>query len=117
MARAQPTNLGAVSDPKNLTRHTERLAKVLNGNVSYGATMQNGQEDINLSISKAQGTSPGTANAEFAVSHILQRIPITIVGQDTNNGGLLYRGTTPWSKTQVFLRCTQASSVYNLVVA
>ena len=117
MARAQPTCLGDPKDPKNLARHSERLAKVLNGNVSYGGTMSNADTDQNLNIWKASGTTPGTANTEFSVSHSLNRIPITIVGQDTDNGGLLYRGTTPWTNTTVYLRCTQASSVYNLVIA
>jgi hypothetical protein len=117
MARAQPTCLGNVNDPKNLTRHSERLAKVLNGNVSYGATMQNGQDDINMSVWKAFGTSPGTANTDFTIEHSLGRIPITIVGQDGNNGGLLYRGSSPWTNTTVTLRCTTASMNYNVILA
>jgi hypothetical protein len=118
MARAQPTCLGNVNDPKNLTRHSERLAKVLNGNVSYGATMQNGQEDINMSVWKAFGTSPGAANTDFTIKHSLGRTPITIVGQDTKDGSVLYRSpVTAWTATTVTLRSTGASSVYNLVVA
>ena len=108
--------MGDPNVPTNLTRHSERLAKVLNGNVSYGATMVNGQNDINLNIWKAHGTSPA-ANTEFTITHSLGRIPITIVGQDTNNGGLLYRSTTPWSKTQIFLKCTTATAAYNVIVA
>jgi hypothetical protein len=79
--------------------------------------MSNELQDRNLDVSKAQGTTPGTANTEFAVPHILNRIPITIVGQDGNNGGLLYRSTTPWTKTTAYLKCTTAGMVYNLVLA
>lgn len=118
MARAQPTCLGNINDPKNLTRHSERLAKVLNGNVSYGATMTNGQEDTNLSVWKAAGTSPVAPNTDFTVPHSLGRVPITIVGQDTKDGSVLYRSpVTAWTKTTVTLRSTGASSVYNLIVA
>jgi len=117
MARAQPTCLGNVNDPKNLTRHSERLAKVLNGNVSFGSTMSNKDLSTNLSIWKAQGTSPGTANTDFTIQHSLGRIPNTIVGQDTKDGSVLYRSpVTAWTKTTITLRSTGASSVYNVIV-
>ena len=79
--------------------------------------MSNDLQDRNLDVSKAQGVTPGAANTEFAVAHILNRVPITIVGQDGTNGGVLYRSTTAWSKTHVYLKCTTASMVYNLIVA
>lgn len=78
--------------------------------------MDNELQDRNLDVSKAMGTTPA-ANTEFAVPHILGRIPITIVGQDTNNGGLIYRSSTAWNKTTVFLKCTTAGAVYNLILA
>jgi hypothetical protein len=114
--RSQPTILGSVKDPLNHTRWIERLAKVLNRQTSFGATMNNTDRDINLDIWKAHGTTPG-ANTEFAITHSLGRVPLTIVGQDTNNGGLLYRSTTPWTKTQVFLKCTTATAAYNVILA
>ena len=121
--RAQPTCLGNPKDPLNLTRHTERLALVLNGNVNYGSTMSNKDADTNMNCWKATGTSPVAPNTDFTITHSLgdgnglHRIPITIVGQDTNNGGLLYRGSVPWTKTTITLRCTTASAVYNVIVA
>lgn len=78
--------------------------------------MDNELQDRNLDVSKAMGTTPA-ASTEFAVPHILGRIPITIVGQDTNNGGLLYRSTTAWTKDTVFLKCTTAGATYRLVLA
>ena len=114
--RAQPTCLGDEKIPRNLARWAERLAKVLNRNTSFGATMNNTDRDINLDIWKATGTSPGTANLAFTINHSLGRVPITIVGQDTNNGGVLYRGGT-WTKTQVILKCTSVSAVFNVVLA
>lgn len=117
MARAQPTCLGNVNDPKNLTRHSERLAKVLNGNVNYGSTMSNKDADMNMNCAKFTGTSPAGANTDFTLKHSLGRVPITINAQDTTNGGVLYRSpTTPWSKTTITIRCTTASAPYNLIV-
>jgi hypothetical protein len=115
--RVPPTILGNPNTPTDVTRWIERIALAINGNLSFGATMSNSDTDINLSIWKASGTSPGGANTDFTINHSLGRIPITIVGQDTNNGGLLYRGSVAWTKTTVTLRCTTATAAYNVIVA
>lgn len=115
--RCQPTILGDPKKPLDITRWVERIARVLNTNVSFGSTMSNKDGDTNINCWKANGTAPGTANTEFSIAHSLNRIPLTIVGQDTNNGGLLYRSSTPWSKTTIYLKCTVASSVYNVIVS
>jgi hypothetical protein len=78
--------------------------------------MNNADKDINLDIWKASGLSPGVSNAAFIINHSLGRVPLTIVGQDTDNGGVLFRGGT-WTKTQVVLKCTTASAHYNVVLA
>jgi hypothetical protein len=113
--KAQRTINGIYSTESHV-RWNEINSKVLAGNVSYGHTIQNTDEDRNLNIWKATGTSPGIANTDFTVNHQLGHIPITIVGQDTNNGGVLYRGSVAWTATSVTLRCTAASSVYNLIL-
>lgn len=78
--------------------------------------MNNTDKDINLDIWKAFGLSPGVASTAFTITHSLGRVPLTIVGQDTDNGGVLYRGGA-WTKTQVVLKCTTASANYNVVLA
>jgi hypothetical protein len=79
--------------------------------------MSNADKDKNINCWKVTGTTPGAANTDFTITHSLGRIPLTIVGQDGNNGGILYRGSVAWSKTTITLRCTTASMVYNLIVA
>jgi hypothetical protein len=117
--RAQPACLGDPSKPLNLTRHSERLALVLNGNVNYGSTMSNTDSDMNMNAAKFTGTSPATPNTDFtlALPNGFGRVPITINAQDTTNGGLIYRSpVTPWTKTHVTFRCTTASAPYNIIV-
>jgi hypothetical protein len=115
--RPQLTCVGNEKVPRNLGRWNERNARVLK-NISYGSTMSNKDGDMNMSCWKASGTTPGTANTDFTIQHSLGRVPITITGQDTNNGGVLYRSpATPWSKTSITLRCTLASSAYNVIVS
>ncbi len=104
-------------EPKDLKRQAEVNARVLAGNVSYGSTMGNTDPEQNLEIWKASGVSPGAANTDFTINHSLNRIPLTIVGQDTNNGGVLYRGSVAWTKSTITLRCTTATAAYNVIVA
>lgn len=94
-----------------LTRH----GRVLDGNVSFGATTSNTDRDRNIDSFKASGTTPGVANTQFTINHTLGRVPVTFFGH-TNNGGVLYQSATPWTKTQIFLKCTTATAAYQVVV-
>jgi hypothetical protein len=101
----------------NLAFWLQNHATVLSGRVSFGSSMSNADPDRNIHCFKATGTTPATANTEFAITHNFGQIPNTLVGWDTNNGGVLYRSTTPWTKTQVFLKCTTASAAFNVILA
>lgn len=115
--KSQTTILGNEHNTRDVARWSERIARVENGNISYGHSMSNKDSNRNLDIFKFTGTSPA-ANIDFTLNHSLGRVPITIVGQDTTNGGLIYRSPTiPWTKTTVSFRCTTAAAAYNIIVA
>ena len=114
--RPQSTCLGDEKVPRNVARWNERNARVLAGNIHYGSTMSNADKDKNMNCWKATGVTPGTANTDFTIQHSLGRIPLTINGQDGNNGGVLYRGSVAWSKTSVTIRCTTANMQYNVIL-
>ena len=116
MGKVQRT-LGQISTLQNLTRWNEHLADQIAGKISYGSTMGNTDQDQNLLIWKASGVTPGVANTDFTITHSLGSVPNTIVGQDTDNGGLLYRGSVAWTKTTITLRCTTATANYKVIVA
>ena len=114
----------------NLARWLEQVARAMSGNISFGATMSNKDSSQNMSAWKASGTTPATANTEFAIPHHLKYVPLTILGADTSNGGVLYRSTTPWTAAPaspnastpsaqlagyVYLKCTTASAAYNVI--
>lgn len=102
---------------KTLDDLTQNHARVLGGQISFGATMKNSEQDRNIFCSKASGTTPGAANTDFTVAHGLNRIPITLAGWDTNNGGVIYRSpATAWTKTAATFRCTTATAAYNLIL-
>jgi len=78
--------------------------------------MSNKDADNNMNSWKFQGTSPGAPNTDFTLPHSLNRTPLTIDGQDTDNGGLIYRGSVAWTKATVTFRCTTASANYKVIV-
>lgn len=111
--RKAPTAITTQSLHDWLVNHS----RVLSGNVDFGDTMTNNEQGRNIKCWKASGTTPAVANTDFTLQHTLGRKPITIAGQDTNNGGLLSRSpVTAWTKTAVTLRCSTASAAYNVVL-
>jgi hypothetical protein len=88
--------------------------RVLAQQVSFGATTSNKEFDRNIQCSKATGTTPGVAGTQFAVNHNLGRIPVTFFGDTT--AGVLNRGGTAWTKTQIFLTCTAATAAFVIVI-
>ena len=102
--------------PQAIYESIRNHGRVLGGNVSFGATMTNKEPDRNIQCFKAHGTSPA-ANTDFTVSHTLGRVPITLAGWDTNNGGVIYRSpAVAWTKTTATFRCTTASAAYNVIL-
>ncbi len=125
--RAQSTALGEET-PRNLARWSERHAKVLNGNVSFGATIDNptpsGQNtDNNMDVWKFEGNSGVAANTPFTLKHSLSnengkpRKPICIVGQVTTDGGVIYGDPSTWTTTTITLKSTTANTPFRVIVA
>ena len=124
-----PTQVaGDPRDPLNLARHVERVALVVNGNITYGDTIGNptaqGQNtENNLSIWKYEGNTGVAANTAFTLNHSLNgpdgkpRLPICIVGQVTKDGSVLYGDWTTWTKTTITLKSTGANTAYRLIIA
>lgn len=118
---------GREVSPKAIREHLDKINKILT-RISFGTSVPNAtapgqtmtgnvEPDRNIDCWKATGTTPGAADTDFTISHNLGRIPTTIGGQDTNNGGLLYRSpVTVWTTTTVTLRCTKASSNFIVVL-
>ena len=63
------------------------------------------------------GTSPAWRIRTSRFSTRLVACLSRLFGQDTNNGGLLYRGSVAWTETAITLRCTTATAAYNVIVS
>jgi hypothetical protein len=108
-------NLGLVDMPRSLRTTLEHNAKVLS-NISFGTTTSNTDEEMNMQCWKSTGTSPAGPNTEFAVSHNLGRIPIGFMVASTNKAGHLYKSTTAWTATNIYLKADVASLAYTIVI-
>jgi hypothetical protein len=98
-----------------ISKWLENHGRVLDGNLEFG--VNNTDRSKNIKNWRAAGTTPGVANTDFTITHGLGYIPDTILMQDTDNGGVLYRSpATPWTKTTVTLRCTTVSANYRVRV-
>lgn len=67
-------------------------------------------------------TTPATANQEFAVSYSLYDMngnPRTARGYivvRNSNGGVVYDGTTTWTTSNIYLKCTTANNNITLLI-
>jgi hypothetical protein len=90
-------------------------ARILSGNISYGSGV-NGDQQQNINGVYASGTTPGTPNTTFSVSHILGRVPIGFHTVRINMAGVIFDSGTPWTATTISLQCSVASAVFTLFI-
>ena len=58
----------------------------------------------------------GAADTEFTVAHGLDRTPVEAFVVLINEGGVVYRGTTAWDGTNIYLRTNTANTLFTLLV-
>lgn len=113
---------------KGIQQHLEQVNKVLS-NISVGNTSQLGlvapapgnstriiDQDRNIAGDKFVATSPAAPNTEFSISHNLGRIPHGFIYLGGSNQGQVYKGVTSWTATQVFLKETQGSNTFFILL-
>lgn len=89
------------------------IFNALKGRIRFGDG-NNGSRGENISGNFAVFTSDGSANNEFEVKHNLGAIPVGFLVIKQNKAGSLYSGTTVWTSTSIFLKCSVASVAYSL---
>lgn len=116
-----PRSLGHSISMERLQRVIEQDAKVLS-NISFGTTLSNGDDDMNMQVHKASGTSPGTINVEFAVTHTLKHVPIGFMVVSTNKAAHFYKSTTAWTAAtnsslgSIYLKCDVITVAFVIVI-
>jgi hypothetical protein len=111
-----PKTMSLTPSDGQLQYNLQLLGKVIAGNVSFGHSTSNTDQDINLDCFKVTGTAPGTANTEFAISHSLGRIPIGFLVASVDQAAIIYKSTTAWTSSHVYLKCNVASVNYLVIL-
>lgn len=113
----RPPRLADMPDvPKHVRDRLFYLMHVLTRRVTYGASFDNTSADQNIDHWKASGATPGVANTEFAVNHGLGRIPLGFQIVSVDKAAHLYKSTTAWTTTQIFLKCDVATVNYAIFI-
>jgi hypothetical protein len=107
---------------RDLQAFVEQTGLVLNGNVSFGGTTSNTDQDKNMNGWKATGTSPSSANMLFTVSHNLPYVPIGFIVVRVNANAVIYDGGTSWTAATnsaqgtIYLKCSAASVAFTIII-
>lgn len=92
-------------------REGDSLRKATN-NITFGTV---GKPD-NIQGFMASGTTPAGAGTEFEIKHNLGYIPLGFLVFSVDQDARIYKSTTAWTKTSVFLKCSGASVNYTLFI-
>lgn len=90
----------------------EQTDKILRGNVSFG----DGTNTDNVFGVWVTVISPVAPNTQFTVNHKLGQVPVAFDVKRKNAAGDVYDSGTPWTKTQIFLKCSGASVTLTLFI-
>jgi hypothetical protein len=95
-----------------IQRHFAVIADEINGQIGFG----NGTDRENVRGTWVTYTSNGVANTEDTVAHGLTVIPIGYLVVRQDKAGVVYSGTTAWTTTNLYLKCSVATQVTLLYV-
>lgn len=70
----------------------------------------------NMDAAVVSYTSNVLANTEDTVPHSLGKIPTYFIVGDIDKGGVVYRGGTTFTSTNIYTKCTVASAAIKLIL-
>lgn len=83
------------------------LSNLLNGGLSFADNL----ESVELTA-----TAHATPDTEFSVAHTLGRVPTRFIVTDIDEGGVVYKGTTAWTSSLIYLKCTTGGTSIKVLV-
>jgi hypothetical protein len=66
--------------------------------------------------STATVSDTGAADAEFGVAHHLDRVPAGFLVTKSNKAAIVYKGSTAWTATTIYLKCSAANATVDLLI-
>ena len=89
------------------------IFNALKGRIRFGDSV-NGTRGENISGEFRVFTTDATPNVEFSVLHTLDAFPQGWLVVSKNKAGDLYLGSSTWTKTTAFFKCSVASVTYKI---
>jgi len=91
---------GLVGWAQSLTTQAASLLRAIYGLLNHNLRYEDNWDGVVLSV-----VTPAP-NVEFAITHGMQKVPVYFVVLSINGNGAVWKSTTPWNPTQVFLKCS-----------
>lgn len=92
--------------PTVIRQFSDDLVKILR-KISFGSSDNKGLHQ-NVDGVWLIGTTNAVANTETIFNHTLARIPEGFKTLSVDQAGVLYKGATAWSTTQISIKCNVA---------
>lgn len=124
MSQSTPVNqIVHTESPQSLLNRVFGLFQQVNGGIDFGTSTQIGSTTGNQYTGNMNGqwrnvTAPVAPNTEFAIPHTLGRIPSFYL-YNIDRAGILYQlppTGTPWTNTNIYVKCNVASAVLRVFI-
>jgi hypothetical protein len=97
---------------ETLGRHLQQIAQCVNGQLSFGS----GVDAENVRGKWITYVSNAVADTEDTVAHNLVVVPIGYLVFSVDKAGVVYKGTTTWTTSNLYLKCNAATTTALLFV-
>lgn len=98
---------------RNLDNDVGNLCTALKGRVRFG-TGTDGARGENISGEFQVFTTSATPDAENTIAHTIGAIPVGYIIVKQDKAGSLYLGSTSWTSSNVYLKCSVASVAFTI---
>ena len=92
---------------KAIQDFANRVVVILNRGIKF--------ED-NVDCRLIEFTSSGTPDAENTVAHSLGKVPTGYIVYSVDKAGVVYKGSTTWTTTNIYLKVNVASVAVKIIV-
>lgn len=104
---ASPQNDYEKDLDKGLDKLTQQLFTMLNGGLSFS-------DNMNVQITSV--TTHATPGTEVAVAHSLKRTPTAFIACGADKAGHIFKGSTAFSASNIYIRSDVASVTAYLII-
>jgi hypothetical protein len=85
----------------------KKLESILNRGITFSD---------NVDCKLVSFTSSGTPDAENTVAHGIGKVPTGYIVYSQDKAASLYKGSTAWTATNIYLKCNVATVIVKIVV-